>query len=102
MSPAPATLAALADADLSAQLLGKGRIGTSGTVTAIRPHADHGLAASEIERLLLEMGFMEGSRVEILHEGPLGRDPIAVRVDNLRVAIRRNEANAILIQPDEA
>ena len=102
MSPAPATLAALADADLAAQRLGKGRVGTRGRVTAIHPHADHGLAASEIERLLLEMGFMEGSRVEILHEGPLGRDPIAVRVDNLRVAIRRNEANAILIQPDEA
>lgn len=43
------------------------------------------------------MGFVEGASVEILHEGVFGRDPIAVRVDNATVAIRRREAMAILV-----
>lgn len=38
------------------------------------------------------------ARVEILHEGGcLGRDPIAVRVNNATVAIRRREAMAIIV-----
>jgi ferrous iron transport protein A len=55
--------------------------------------------SAELERLLLEIGFVEGARVEILHEGPFGRDPIAVRVDDMRVALRRREAAAIFLQP---
>jgi len=47
------------------------------------------------EQRLLEMGFVEGARVEIRHQGPLGRDPIAVKVNNAMVAVRRAEACAI-------
>jgi len=53
------------------------------------------LSADELERRLLELGFVEGARVEILHEGLFGHDPIAVRVDDMRVALRRREAQAI-------
>ncbi len=73
--------------------LGDGRTGLSGAVAAIRAESP------DIERLLLEIGFIEGARVEILHEGPFGRDPIAVRVDDMRVALRRREAAAVLIHP---
>jgi ferrous iron transport protein A len=52
----------------------------------------------ELERCLLEMGFVEGAAVEILHEGFLGKDPIAVRVDDMCVALRRREAQAVLIR----
>jgi ferrous iron transport protein A len=55
------------------------------------------LDPDELERRLLEIGFVEGARVEILHEGLFGRDPIAVKVDDMRVALRRREAEAILI-----
>jgi ferrous iron transport protein A len=55
----------------------------------------------ELERRLLEMGFVEGARVEILHEGFIGHDPIAVLVDDMRVAIRRKEANAVLVRLDQ-
>ena len=48
-------------------------------------------------RLLLELGFVEGAEVEVLHEGPLGRDPIAVRVNDTTVALRRREAMAIIV-----
>ena len=40
----------------------------------------HGVSAAELERRLLELGFVEGASVEVLHEGPVGRDPIARRV----------------------
>ena len=55
--------------------------------------------AHELERRLLEIGFVEGAEVEVLHEGFIGGDPIAVRVDDMSVALRRREANAILIRP---
>ena len=34
--------------------------------------------------------------MEVLHEGPVGRDPIAVRVNDTTIALRRREAMAIL------
>lgn len=72
--------------------LGSGHIGLRGEVVAIRAPDE------ELERILLEIGFIEGARVEILHEGPFGRDPIAVRVDDMRVALRRREATAVWIR----
>ena len=52
----------------------------------------------EMNRRLLGMGFLEGSRVEVLHEAPFGRDPIAVRVRGSVVALRRSEANLIEVE----
>ena len=56
-----------------------------------------GLSAAELERRLLEIGFLEGAAVEVLHEGPLGRDPIAVRLNGTRVALRRRESMAVFV-----
>ncbi|HTH15345.1 MAG TPA: FeoA family protein [Magnetospirillum sp.] len=56
------------------------------------------LPEGELERRLIEMGFVEGARVEILHEGFPKRDPIAVRVNDHTVALRRAEADAILVK----
>jgi ferrous iron transport protein A len=47
-------------------------------------------------RRLHEMGFDEGVDVEVLHRAPLG-DPIAVRVGNMTVALRRHEARQIAL-----
>jgi ferrous iron transport protein A len=55
------------------------------------------LSANELECRLIELGFVEGARVEILHEGILGRDPIAVRVENVTIAVRRREAMAVIV-----
>ena len=55
--------------------------------------------AGELERRLLEIGFVEGAPVEVVHEGPVGGDPIAIRVNETVVALRRREANAILAEP---
>ena len=55
------------------------------------------LSDVELESRLIELGFVEGAKVEILHEGVVGRDPIAVRVDNVTIAVRRREAMAIIV-----
>jgi len=54
-------------------------------------------SALELERRLLEMGFIEGHPVEILHQGSFGGDPIAVRIGSSTVALRRCEAMAIIV-----
>ena len=56
------------------------------------------LPDGELERRLLELGFVEGARVELLHEGLFGKDPIAVRLDDMRVALRRREAAHVFVQ----
>ena len=54
---------------------------------------DSQLGASEICARLMEMGLLEGSLVEVVHEAPFGGDPIAVRVRGALIALRRNDAN---------
>ena len=89
-----------ADASLP---LGTAPCGFRGRIDAIHVTADtNGLTATEIENRLLELGFVEGARVEIMHEGAFGRDPIAVRVNNATIALRRREAMAILATADGA
>jgi ferrous iron transport protein A len=78
--------------------LGRGRPGFRGRIEAIDAGTSpSGLTPEELERRLIELGFVEGASVEILHEGAIGRDPIAVRVDSATVALRRREAMAILV-----
>ena len=56
------------------------------------------LATAEANRLR-HFGFDEGVMVEPLHLGPLGRDPIAIRVVRMTVAIRRAHARAVRVTP---
>jgi ferrous iron transport protein A len=53
-----------------------------------------------LEQRLLEMGFVEGAPIMLLHEAPFTKDPIIVRLRNMRIALRRNEAQCILVQTD--
>jgi ferrous iron transport protein A len=81
--------------------LGDARRGDRGVVIAVSPEGMMGASLAEreeLERRLLEIGFVEGARVAILHEGFIGRDPIAVRLDDMRVALRRREAQGVLIR----
>lgn len=56
---------------------------------------DRGGLAPETAQRLCELGFDEGVDVEILHRAPFGGDPIAVRVGNMVVAVRRDMAALI-------
>jgi ferrous iron transport protein A len=78
--------------------LGLARRGYRGVIQHIAA-VDTGsaLSATELESRLIELGFVEGARVEVLHEGIIGRDPIAVRVDSITIAVRRREAMAVIV-----
>ena len=48
-------------------------------------------------RRLRNMGLDEGVGVEALHGGPIGRDPIAVRIGRMTVAMRRAVARSVSV-----
>ena len=78
--------------------LGLANRGFSGVIHRIAAaEAGSALPDIELESRLIELGFVEGARVEVLHEGVVGRDPIAVRVENVTIAVRRREAMAIIV-----
>ncbi|MGC8536036.1 MAG: FeoA family protein [Rhizomicrobium sp.] len=84
-------------------LLGHLGRGSRGEIVRIcpTPEPERGSQwAAELERRLLEIGFVEGARFEILHEGLIGGDPIAVRIDDTRIALRRRDAMAVVVQSD--
>ncbi|MBJ7448219.1 MAG: ferrous iron transport protein A [Brevundimonas sp.] len=78
--------------------LSQARPGDRGVIVQVGDHCHHQDHALELERRLLELGFVEGATVELLHEGLFGRDPIAMKVDDMRVALRRHEAASITVQ----
>ncbi len=71
--------------------LGELRRGDRGTISSV--DGEQLLLAKQ----LMEMGFLEGAIVEVLHEAPLSGDPIAVRVRGSIVALRRSEANIVKV-----
>jgi ferrous iron transport protein A len=77
--------------------------GDRGVIVEVRAdHAGgHGVDVHELERRLLEFGFVEGARLEVLHEGAIRRDPIAVRLDDMRVALRRRDAEDVWVLLDD-
>ena len=87
---------AMASAERLLSTAARGDCGVIVRVSGITGAAES-IDALELERRLLEMGFVEGARVEVLHEGLFGRDPIALRVDDSRIALRRREAAAVTV-----
>ena len=71
------------------------KVGTRATVVSIDWAS---LEESEANRLK-HFGFDEGVIVEPLHLGPFGRDPLAIRVGRMTVAIRRSHARAVRVTP---
>jgi len=78
--------------------LGLAKRGYAGVIQHLAAdNAGSALGDVELESRLIELGFVEGAHVEVLHEGIVGGDPIAVRVQNITIAIRRREAMAIIV-----
>ena len=50
-------------------------------------------------RRLAELGFIAGEPVQVLHRGPGGREPLAVRVGDTLFALRLAEARCIDVEP---
>lgn len=83
--------------------LSAARPGDRGVIVAVgsETHPDaHGVDAQELLRRLLEFGFVEDAVIEVLHEGAIRHDPIAVRLDDMRVALRRRDAEDVWVRLD--
>ena len=75
------------------------------TVLSLRPGERatiHGVDAAGCDpvtaRRLHEMGFDDGVEVQLLHRGPVGGDPLAVRVGSMTVALRKHLAAMIGVE----
>ena len=70
---------------------------TPATVSGI----DWALLSDGEAKRLRNLGFDEGMEIEALHAAPFGRDPIAVRIGRMMVAIRRAHARSITVEPGQ-
>jgi len=59
------------------------------------------LGDAEANRLR-QFGFDEGVSIEPLHLGPFGKDPLAVKVGRMTVAIRKAQAKAVKVTTEAA
>jgi Fe2+ transport system protein FeoA len=55
-------------------------------------------APAELEVKLREVGFYEGDYVELMACGPLGGQPLAVRLNRRVIAMRLEEAACIIVE----
>ena len=53
-----------------------------------------------LETRLREIGFAEGDRVSIRHKGLFGGNPISVSLNGALIALRKQDAAAILVETE--
>jgi ferrous iron transport protein A len=78
------------------------KAGQSATVITLAPGArtgGGGVDGVDIQRRLMELGFVPGERIRML-KGGLPGGPLAVKVGQSTFALRRFEAALISIQPE--
>ncbi len=54
--------------------------------------------ADPIARRLRDIGFVDGEPVRVLGQGPFGGDPLLVQVGYTRFALRRAEAERVVVE----
>ncbi|MEO8004257.1 MAG: FeoA family protein [Betaproteobacteria bacterium] len=74
------------------------KVGQRATIRQVRvdPSDTEG---GEIGLRLLELGFVEGELLRVIAHGYPGNEPIAVRIGNTTFALRRFEADHVLVMP---
>ena len=73
--------------------------GESARVVGVMPSGPD--VPADLTRRLADLGFLPGEHVHVLARGPLGGEPVAVRVGTATFALRRLEADCIRIAPLE-
>lgn len=63
------------------------------------PNATDPHAVDPIARRLRDLGFVPGEPVRIVAHGPLGADPLLVQIGYTRFALRRSEAERVVVAP---
>ncbi|HEX9174483.1 MAG TPA: FeoA family protein [Telluria sp.] len=74
------------------------KAGQSATVIHLAPTLDQG--GADVQRRLMELGFVPGERIRMLKRGVPGGEPLAVKVGQSTFALRRFEAALVSIQPE--
>ncbi|MCZ7649046.1 MAG: ferrous iron transport protein A [Planctomycetota bacterium] len=72
-------------------LLSACRPGQGGRVTRT-------LAEGPLGQRLMEMGLIEGARVQVVRVAPLG-DPVEIRLNDYHLSLRKAEAEGVEIEP---
>ncbi len=85
--------------DLARQVLSDLAKGQSARVVGVVATAPD--VPPDLTRRLADLGFLPGEHVQVLARGPLGGEPVAVRVGTATFALRRLEADCIRIAPLE-
>ncbi|MCW1383948.1 ferrous iron transport protein A [Novosphingobium sp. KCTC 2891] len=74
-------------------------LGTSARIAAV----DWALLVPEEAQRLRALGIDEGARVRLAYRGVfLGRDPIAIEIGRMTVALRRAHARAMTVEAEAA
>lgn len=89
------TLSATPGNPLSLDQMQVGETGFVGKITQIASAITH--SDPHLMRRLMEIGFIPGEPVQVLHKGFFGGEPIAVRVGHSTFALRRFEAALISV-----
>ena len=71
------------------------------TAAAVERVEDH-VPNDAIARRLRELGFVAGEHVEVLAAGPVGAEPLLVQIGFTRFALRRAEAQRIVVRAGAA
>ncbi len=77
-------------------LLSDLRSGQRATVRTVVPRGDRDPIATRLG----ELGFVPGEPVRLVARGPLGREPLLVQIGYTRFALRRLEAERVVVDPD--
>lgn len=64
------------------------------TVDSVEQRSD----SDRIAERLRDLGFVSGEPVRIVATGPIGADPLLVQVGFTRFALRKGEANRVLVK----
>jgi ferrous iron transport protein A len=72
------------------------------TLADLRPNEEgciHSVSGNDtLSQRLSEIGFTPGQMVRMVRPAPLG-DPLQVRIRGFHIALRRNEAQRIMLSP---
>jgi ferrous iron transport protein A len=71
-------------------LLSELKVGDKAEVTSVK-------AESAVRRRIMDLGLIKGTRLKVLRVAPLG-DPIEIIFKGLLLAMRKNEANGIVVR----
>ncbi|UHQ18518.1 ferrous iron transport protein A [Lysobacter sp. KIS68-7] len=67
-------------------------------IAAAVERVDDHIPNDAIARRLRELGFVAGEPVEVLAAGPIGAEPLLVQVGFTRFALRRAEADRVVVR----